>query len=68
MSKRFIIDQDRKRRLGFDEVVFGASKSVALLRELLETYARDKQNVLVSKLQPEKARLLQEKVYRFFLR
>lgn len=42
MDKTFIIDEDRKRRLGFDEVIFGASKSVALLTDILNEYTAKK--------------------------
>jgi NCAIR mutase (PurE)-related protein len=58
MSKRFNIDYSRKERLGFDEVIFGASKSANLLIELLNEYTEKKQNVLITKLQPEKAGVL----------
>lgn len=55
MSKNFNIDTDRKARLGFDEVIFGASKSVSLLTELLNDYTLKKENVLITKLQKDKA-------------
>ncbi|WP_434037192.1 nickel pincer cofactor biosynthesis protein LarB [Formosa sp. 4Alg 33] len=58
MDKSFIIDEDRKRRLGFDEVIYGASKSVALLLDILKEYTDKKENVLVTKLQEEKAKVL----------
>jgi len=58
MDKAFIIDEDRKRRLGFDEVIFGASKSVALLLDLLDDYSKRNKNVLVTKLQANKAKVL----------
>ena len=58
MSKRFTIDHDRKRRLGFEEVVFGASKSVALLMDLMRDYEENELNVLVTRLQSEKAEVL----------
>ncbi|MDH3244373.1 MAG: nickel pincer cofactor biosynthesis protein LarB [Saprospiraceae bacterium] len=58
MSKTFIIDDDRRRRLGFDEVVYGATKSVTLLLELLQDYSEKGQNVLVTKLQEAKAKIL----------
>ncbi len=60
MTKRFNIDYSRKERLGFDEVIFGASKSVDLLVELLNEYTEKNQNVLITKLQPEKASILLE--------
>ena len=58
MDKTFIIDEDRKRRLGFDEVIFGASKSIALLLEILQEYTDKGNNVLVTKLQDDKATAL----------
>ncbi len=58
MSKNFNIDTDRKSRLGFDEVIFGASKSVSLLTELLYDYTEKKENVLITKLQNNKAKAL----------
>ena len=58
MSKKFLIDEDRKARLGFEEVVFGAAKSLDLLLELMRAYTLKKQNVLVTKLQKEKATVL----------
>ena len=54
MSKPFEIDEDRVRRLGFEEVVYGAAKSLSLLVKLLEEYQSKDQNVLVTKLQEEK--------------
>ena len=60
MDKAFIIDEDRKRRLGFEEVIFGASKSVALLSDLLKDYVEKNKNVLITKLQAKKAKVLLE--------
>ncbi len=60
MTKRFNIDHTRKERLGFDEVIYGASKSVSLMTELLNEYTSKDQNVLVTKLQLEKAKILME--------
>jgi NCAIR mutase (PurE)-related protein len=58
MNKRFNIDENRKQRLGFDEVIYGASKSVPLLSELLKEYTKNHENVLVTKLQKKKANAL----------
>ena len=60
MNKRFNIDHARKERLGFDEVIYGAAKSVSLMTELLNEYVEKDQNVLVTKLQLEKAAVLME--------
>ncbi len=61
MNKPFIIDYDRRQRLGFDEVIYGAAKSVPLLLGLLEEYENRNQNVLITKLQSEKATKLLKK-------
>ncbi|SHI94856.1 hypothetical protein SAMN04488096_10638 [Mesonia phycicola] len=61
MDKTFVIDEDRKHRLGFEEVIYGASKSVALLTDILKDYSDKKTNVLVTKLQENKAKILLEK-------
>ena len=58
MDKRFNIDHSRKERLGFDEVIFGASKSISLLVELMNEYSKKNQNVLITKLQAKKAHIL----------
>ncbi|WP_299781593.1 nickel pincer cofactor biosynthesis protein LarB [uncultured Formosa sp.] len=58
MDKAFIIDEDRKQRIGFEEVIYGASKSIALLSELLEEYSEKNKNVLITKLQQDKAKAL----------
>lgn len=61
MNKPFIIDYDRRQRLGFDEVIYGAAKSVPLLLGLLEEYVNRNQNVLITKLQGKKAETLLKK-------
>jgi len=58
MNKPFNIDKNRMHRLGFDEVIYGASKSVPLLSELLKEYTKNSENVLVTKLQKKKANAL----------
>lgn len=58
MNKPFNIDENRRQRLGFDEVIYGASKSVPLLSELLKEYTKNHENVLVTKLQKKKANAL----------
>lgn len=61
MNKPFKIDENRMQRLGFDEVIYGASKSVPLLSELLQEYTKNNENVLVTKLQQKKANALLKK-------
>ena len=57
----FNIDHDREERIGFPEIVFGASKSTKdLIRILKEYISRDK-NILVTKLQKKKAKVLLKK-------
>ena len=51
----FNIDHDRENRIGFPEVVYGASKNVADLLGILENYVANGNNVLVTKLQSDKA-------------
>ncbi len=61
MSKPFTIDFDRKRRLGFDEVIYGKAKSTPVLLALLQEYVKKDQNVLVTRLQNKKAKVLLKK-------
>lgn len=55
----FNIDHDRKKRNGFPEVIFGLNKSIKDLISIIEEYQKRKRNACVSKLQPEKAEVLQ---------
>ena len=66
MDKRFNIDHSRKERLGFDEVIYGASKSLSLLMDLLKDHAQRNQNVLVTKLQGKKAKVLKKTFHNAF--
>ncbi len=54
----FNIDQSRKERLGFPEIIYGASKTVKALLAILNNYVENGTNAMVTKLQPEKAELL----------
>jgi hypothetical protein len=54
----FNIDHDRENRIGFPEVVYGTTKSIEDLSKILENYNALGKNVLVTKLQPEKASVL----------
>ncbi|MCK5816159.1 MAG: nickel pincer cofactor biosynthesis protein LarB [Flavobacteriaceae bacterium] len=49
------IDDDREKRIGFPEVVYGESKSIADLLRILAHFVAKDSNVLVTKLQEEKA-------------
>jgi NCAIR mutase (PurE)-related protein len=55
----FNIDFDRRDRLGFPEVIFGASKSVDVLVEILKHYQEHGEPALVTKLQVDKANALE---------
>lgn len=54
----FNIDHDRENRIGFPEVVYGTTKSIEDLSKIMENYNALGKNVLVTKLQPEKASVL----------
>lgn len=56
----FNIDHDRENRIGFPEVVYGTTKSIEDLSKILENYNALGKNVLVTKLQPEKASVLMQ--------
>jgi pyridinium-3,5-biscarboxylic acid mononucleotide synthase len=56
----FNIDHDRENRIGFPEVVYGFTKSIEDLSKILENHKALGKNVLVTKLQPEKAAVLMQ--------
>jgi pyridinium-3,5-biscarboxylic acid mononucleotide synthase len=58
MSKNFNIDHSREDRLGFQEIVYGASKSVEQLKSIINDYNLKNKNVLCTKVQNEKAEIL----------
>ncbi|NND34587.1 MAG: nickel pincer cofactor biosynthesis protein LarB [Saprospiraceae bacterium] len=51
----FNIDSDRKKRVGFPEIIYGASKSVDVLFQILNHYQQNGNPAFVTKLQEEKA-------------
>jgi len=55
MSKSFKIDHDRERRIGFPEIIFGASKTVEALTGIISDFQQKQKSVLVTKLQADKA-------------
>ena len=61
MAEHFDIDFERKSRLGFPEIIFGTTKSAEILLEILQSYQQQGTNALVTKLQQEKAKKLQQK-------
>ena len=54
------LDMDRENRLGFPEVVYGQTKSVELLKNILGDYEQQNKNALASRVQPEKGEALLE--------
>lgn len=58
MSKNFRIDYQREERIGFQEVVFGASKTIDQLLAIVEDYQNNGKNTLITRVQPEKAEVL----------
>lgn len=52
------LDLDRRRRCGFPEVVFGPSKPLEALRAIVQTLLDQRQGVLITRLEPEKAEVL----------
>jgi len=63
----FIIDYDRIKRVGFPEIIYGKSKSVEVLDQILQQYTSKKSNALITKLQEEKAiQLIQKYPQAFF--
>ena len=61
MSKNFRIDYQREERIGFQEVVFGASKTIDQLEAIVEDYQKNKKSTLITRIQQEKAEVLCEK-------
>ncbi len=55
MSKHYKIDHDREHRIGFQEVVYGASKSVEQMADIIMDFRQKKKDVLLTRVQPEKA-------------
>lgn len=58
MSKHFNIDHKRDKRVGFQEIVFGASKSIDQLRKIINEFIENQKNVLCTKVQKKKAKVL----------
>ena len=54
----FEIDHRRDERLGFPEIIYGEGKSEDQLEGILTEYKAEQKNVLITRLQPEKARYL----------
>ena len=61
MSKHFNIDHGRSNRTGFQEIVFGASKTVGQISDIINDFRKKNHNVLITKVQQDKAKILSEK-------
>ena len=60
MSKSFKIDYQREQRIGFQEVVFGASKNIDQLQEIVSDFQKNGKSALITRTQKEKATVLVE--------
>lgn len=60
------IDHDRENRIGFQEVVYGESKSIEDILKILESFISNNKNVLITKLQQEKGDVLLQKYQNSF--
>lgn len=58
MSKNFNIDYHREERIGFQEVVFGASKSIEQLEAIVKDFRANKKSTLITRVQKQKADFL----------
>ena len=58
MTKNFRIDYQREERIGFQEVVFGASKTIDQLDAIIRDYQDNHKNTLVTRVQNKKAEIL----------
>ncbi|MBK1878806.1 nickel pincer cofactor biosynthesis protein LarB [Pelagicoccus mobilis] len=58
MSNEFELDFNRSDRLGFPEVIYGASKPLPVLRDILQSYQEKGLNALATKVQAEKGQVL----------
>ncbi len=54
----FRIDYQREHRIGFQEVVFGASKTIYQLTAIVGDFRKNNKNCLITRVQPEKADVL----------
>jgi len=55
------IDHDRKSRCGFPEFIYGASKTIEQLCEIVPALVKKKSPVLVTRLDPDKGKALKKK-------
>ena len=55
------IDHDRENRIGFQEVIYGASKTIEDLLSILLNFIEKDKNALITKLQGDKSKILLKK-------
>ncbi|NJN26449.1 MAG: nickel pincer cofactor biosynthesis protein LarB [Cyclobacteriaceae bacterium] len=60
MNENFRIDYQREERIGFQEVVFGASKTIAQLDAIIRDFQQHGKSTLITRVQKEKADVLCE--------
>jgi len=60
LSDHFNIDHGRSSRTGFQEIVYGASKTVDQITDIVNDFQKRNHNVLVTKVQQDKAKILSE--------
>lgn len=60
MSKNINIDHKRIERNGFQEVVFGASKTIEQITDIINEFTKKNHNVLITKVQSDKATILKK--------
>lgn len=60
MTKNFNIDHKRKERTGFQEIVFGASKTIEQISVIINDFKGKNHQVLITKVQSKKAKKLQQ--------
>jgi NCAIR mutase (PurE)-related protein len=58
LSKNINIDHKRLERNGFQEIVFGASKTIEQITDIINDFTRKRHNVLITKVQADKANIL----------
>ncbi|MBL6989066.1 MAG: nickel pincer cofactor biosynthesis protein LarB [Bacteriovoracaceae bacterium] len=56
------LDFNRKDRLGFPEVIYGEYKSTKQLLEIIDQFILQKENILITRLQPDKAQAISAKL------
>ena len=60
------IDHKREKRIGFPEVIYGERKSIKDLSKIIKTFITKDKNVLITKLQSDKAAVLRDKYPKAF--